>query len=767
MVKYFYFLLIFCISLFSLIAQERVLLHIGPDGKQEAIPLQKGENVRNVIERIERQRANNFNTSAGSAGLVDTIQHFPTSAMDVITILNTNFGFGSQDIAMQWYTPEAGGVVKEFWWRNYQKRGQINKGTIRAWYVDPRLTTRPASIITRYLGFYKDPTDGAGLVTPFKPKTGNQWFYSNGMADSATWRFDPLGTEAPWLEGGVQVSLDSSVWQSISLLSSGDSLKFAEGQLFGFTLSNDSQLELDLANDVRMEILSWPKTNPGPYHSFKWYEIGRNSVTGVPPVRDAGWHMRGDYEWGMFVIVEYTSDRGPKISIPIDYRTIMHPTPRLITATVTDDNPSGGVAGVANVRLFHKKGVLSSYDSVAMANTNGSQYSASTPSATIGDTIYWYITAVDVNGNRNTSPVKTYKIFKQRNSNLLVYNNNGFSENNARLIYLYNASGFDFWSAPNDGVEELGSALELYNNVVVGDGAFPSRNIYPSIEAWLKTGTAVSKKRLFFASQDYGCIIDPNCEEITFTAGQWQYDFLGIEKLGPQDLLGEADVNIQKPFKLVPQNHGLVNYINTYNLDSGTALYYDPYSQLMFKSYPDAITPKANAVSLFKDHTNTHTLAINNSGSTFDIAFFAFDVSYALTFRSDTSVSPSNDPKFGRLGYSYSHCFNLATRFFYYYCIPDDVENEQLNIFDFSLKQNYPNPFNPSSTIEFSVANRERVQISIYNLLGQKVATLLDEQKEAGVHTTQWNAHQFASGLYFYEMRAGAFTNVKKMLLLK
>jgi hypothetical protein len=85
----------------------------------------------------------------------------------------------------------------------------------------------------------------------------------------------------------------------------------------------------------------------------------------------------------------------------------------------------------------------------------------------------------------------------------------------------------------------------------------------------------------------------------------------------------------------------------------------------------------------------------------------------------------------------------------------------------FALGQNYPNPFNPTTTIEFFIPTREKVQISIYNILGQKVATVINEAFDAGAHAVRWNALSFANGVYFYEMQSGPFTSTKKMVLMK
>jgi hypothetical protein len=90
----------------------------------------------------------------------------------------------------------------------------------------------------------------------------------------------------------------------------------------------------------------------------------------------------------------------------------------------------------------------------------------------------------------------------------------------------------------------------------------------------------------------------------------------------------------------------------------------------------------------------------------------------------------------------------------------------------FSLSQNFPNPFNPTTEIQFTIPKFDRVVLEVYDLLGRKVKTLVDEQRHAGTHTVTWNStnaanQQVASGMYFYRLRTGDFTAVKKMLLIK
>lgn len=85
----------------------------------------------------------------------------------------------------------------------------------------------------------------------------------------------------------------------------------------------------------------------------------------------------------------------------------------------------------------------------------------------------------------------------------------------------------------------------------------------------------------------------------------------------------------------------------------------------------------------------------------------------------------------------------------------------------FSLDQNYPNPFNPSTNINFALPQAAKVSLTIYDMLGRKVATLLNEQRPAGRHTVQFDASSLASGMYIYRIEAASFTSTKKMLLIK
>lgn len=82
-----------------------------------------------------------------------------------------------------------------------------------------------------------------------------------------------------------------------------------------------------------------------------------------------------------------------------------------------------------------------------------------------------------------------------------------------------------------------------------------------------------------------------------------------------------------------------------------------------------------------------------------------------------------------------------------------------------ALGQNYPNPFNPSTTIRYGLANRSHVGLTVFNTLGQQVALVQSGEQEAGYHEVKFDGSELSSGLYFYRMQVGTFTEVKTLLL--
>jgi hypothetical protein len=101
------------------------------------------------------------------------------------------------------------------------------------------------------------------------------------------------------------------------------------------------------------------------------------------------------------------------------------------------------------------------------------------------------------------------------------------------------------------------------------------------------------------------------------------------------------------------------------------------------------------------------------------------------------------------------------------YGTPVGVNDKIPQLQKFTLSQNYPNPFNPSTSISYSLPTSSNVKLIVFNTLGQKLKTLVSEYKPAGNYTVNFNASALPSGIYFYKLEAGPFTQIKKMILIK
>ncbi len=99
--------------------------------------------------------------------------------------------------------------------------------------------------------------------------------------------------------------------------------------------------------------------------------------------------------------------------------------------------------------------------------------------------------------------------------------------------------------------------------------------------------------------------------------------------------------------------------------------------------------------------------------------------------------------------------------------VTDLKELKSENPSEFTLYQNYPNPFNPSTKIRFALAFSELVTLKIYDILGNEIRTLVHEEKTAGEYQVEFDAKELASGIYFYKMQAGSYTETRKMLLIR
>jgi hypothetical protein len=124
-------------------------------------------------------------------------------------------------------------------------------------------------------------------------------------------------------------------------------------------------------------------------------------------------------------------------------------------------------------------------------------------------------------------------------------------------------------------------------------------------------------------------------------------------------------------------------------------------------------------------------------------------------------VSLTSNPNTGQMFVTTSNGIYRSTDQAIYVEEPEEIPTA------YSLSQNYPNPFNPTTKIQYSLPEESRVQLPVYNSLGQEVMQLVNETQSAGKYIVDFNAQNLPSGIYFYRLQTNKFVDTKKMLLVK
>ncbi|MBK9097156.1 MAG: T9SS type A sorting domain-containing protein [bacterium] len=104
---------------------------------------------------------------------------------------------------------------------------------------------------------------------------------------------------------------------------------------------------------------------------------------------------------------------------------------------------------------------------------------------------------------------------------------------------------------------------------------------------------------------------------------------------------------------------------------------------------------------------------------------------------------------------------------FMYSHLPTGIEQIEGELSTYNLSNNYPNPFNPTTTIKFQIPEMGFIALKIYDILGNEITTLVNEELQAGNYEVEFDASSISSGIYFYRLQSGSFVETKKMILLK
>ena len=280
-----------------------------------------------------------------------------------------------------------------------------------------------------------------------------------------------------------------------------------------------------------------------------------------------------------------------------------------------------------------------------------------------------------------------------------------------------------------------------YNTVVLlGEGTnVGSPNTRQAIKDYLNAGTTTRKSKVIVFAEDFGWQFDRTGSGSLDTA--LTRDFFGVEYL--------AD----RPAGTVTGVGGAGNE-RVINLSFGLA-------DSVAGAWPDVfriVRPDAVPLYRFQRYTSNSdsVSSVGRATSTYNTAVFGFDL---------RRIRGAFDSPAGATARALQSAF-----FFVDNGTPLSASEPSASVSrpkEFKLEQNYPNPFNPTTTIQFAVPSVSDVKLEVFNILGQKVASLVNRRMEAGVHTVNFNAANLSSGVYFYRLQAGNFVQTKKMMLVK
>ncbi len=665
---------------------------------------------------------------------------------------NTNFVGSTNDYFMEYYVAPADGYINSIDF-NFSNLFEFSGGGMSIWiyesaYPWPEIDSEAIADVSgdAWLGYYDETS---GFET-----TGTNWVRGgvNDLEGALDMDYDPLGAQVWPAFGSGSISLepnadDGGVVNFDLVTAMGTNHPFLAGDEFVVVIRFNGFEEQGDDGDYQAGFLS-ATLHVDPQPSQKFYGT-ISSPDGRLGNDDWGWYIRS-YVWDWGVNVTLTSDRAPVLTGWNELGVTLSQDARTATCIITDDNPSGGAAGVASANLMYS---IDGADYVSVAMTaEVDTFSADIPGIAGGDVDY-YFEATDVEGNTNSTLVQSYSVFVPSAPTLVVFN--GGATGGYPYAYYFGISDFttyatagfphDVWDGPI--LEELAAAYTtIYEISHYGNGpAWDNREV---IAAWLETG---AKNYGMFGDEFFGAWT--GWVDQSYAAGDFEYDVLGVAAIHNDIVASSADVT---PVEAVEGNV-LTGELYTAHMALGDTLMYDPVYEVGGVNWLDGFdlvdAGSENMVTL----ADGMPIGLNRMSGDDHIVVLGFD-----------PISINASP-YTWWGFSVESAQTQSLEWFGLWAVSaDDVTVPENS----SLSAAYPNPFNPTTSIEYQLANASDVNITVYNMLGQEVTNLVAGFQTAGSYTVQWNGldavgHSVPSGLYFYTMQTEGFTATQKMMLLK
>jgi hypothetical protein len=742
-----------------LLAQSTHVLKANGD----LVKLKKGGDLQEALsvskfKRADGQIAKNvvLKATANPQATPDTLSY-------VTEDWNTNFGFFSGNVMMQYFVAPADLTIKGAGFSCSDETGSATADvSVRLLKLNYTYEQLLGIEQNSDFGYYESENDGLGGIDPFGEAATSNWISSNPDYPIPPWadNVDPNANTFDydlWSDGGfgwpitaeLQAAEANYQWVDMALL--GFEPTVLAGEVFAVAVTHDGT-DAGFADD-RIGLFATEKNIPG----WKYYEEGL-----IQESWD-GWAVRS-YTWDMAVAVELTGDRAPVINSFDQLATSLETGPRTVTANITDDNPSGGNAGVASATLSYSLDEGANWTDIAMTGTEP-DFSATIPGQVPGTSIWYKINAVDVEGLAalEAGP-HNYRVFEQVNSRaLLVFNGLTGDSGYPQDYYFAVDWTHDVW-AFGALTEEL---VSFYDNIIEIATAGPGADNSDVVRAWLE---ADGTRNYMLAGDEwlggvaYGW--PSPWTPITTAEGDFARDILGVDVYYADLVTNNLDVTPVFAIEGSALGGALYDAYTQRQADSGFTgpILYDPNYEIGEANWLDGVdfladvevdmhgldTAHVDGEPVERPIAGHRVLPAGNK-----IAFFAFD---------PLSLNQGGDE------YNWWSYTSVAPQYAVLDWFGDLVGLKELNnnVPDkYNLSQNYPNPFNPSTSINFSIPKSGLTTLKLYNVLGQEVATIMNKELTAGSYSVDFDARDLSSGMYIYTISSGDFEISKKMMLLK
>jgi hypothetical protein len=753
MLKKIMFLLILTASLF---AQQRAILK--PNGETQILKqnelnrakfkLNKNQSFKKVIPYD--------NTLEGVAGSLDTLGYDGSGG--------SNFGMYGQDVMMQWFQAPSDMVIKEVgFFTGSGGDGYFGPGnaSVRMHLLNWSFEDI-ASAGEENWGYYEAKGNDEWDAAPFPedPDRTGDWIDVEGSGRQPLFVPDFWGPVDP----GAQITgIEGNTWYFIDLFEVlGFEPELKQGDIFGISLMDEDSFDNNVADSNYFPLSSTTATIP----AFKYYADGRDSSgAGV------GWWSR-EWVWPFAAVIEFAEGCRPFLSIVDPVVLAILNTPQTIYAEYYEFLLPPGVV-TDSLYLTYKAESDSFWTSVLMDKTGQSLFKQELPVFN-KNVLYYSETKYKNPPCENVkTPIYKIEIFHPESKFLFLFDDYSVSTiEDIPKMYDY------FWgyNAPADSIDlpdffdtrAFGAPtidlLNNYNTVYWYTGFYPNTKPNGAVwKEWLDGGTTENPRNLFLTGFDYGCALN-GCEDTTFAQATFEYDYLGIETLGPQDVVnGTTD-----PYSIEPMEDDMMSgYLSKIMFDSGFGLIYDQHQIDSYMNSPagnwvDNIVPAPHATVYMTDPNNNDApVGLRTEGDGWKASYFQFDT-YCLAFTNGKGDTINVTENFINILNPHLEWFNS---------IIDVLDENILTPLQFNLSHNYPNPFNPTTKIYYTVGTTREsfanVKLIIYDVLGREVRMLVDKKQPAGKYMVTFDASGLASGVYYYKLQAGDFFQTRKMLLLQ